>query len=716
MIMNKKAKTFCGSVLAVISVVLFGCVNPYEEKSGDTRLKSLSVTSGDAELIEDFDADTLVYAAVVPYATETAAVSAQAASGAARVRYSANVTDDVVTLDKGANTVAVTVTAENGATREYTVNISVDTTVSISGSAEVVTNSGIAQAQVFVNVYGEKEAAASNLIARAAVDLTTHQWSALVPGSYRTVYFTISVQDATGFQFTRAAGSAEVPETGRDDVSLSAGTFALPELTAFSFDAARNAGLPDGFLDSVTFDEAASTYTFSTMDWIENIGALKAVFGAVGTVTVAGVPQQSGVTANNFSHEVVYTVTAEDNTRRDYRVVFDCPQTAGLPVMKIDISKSAITSTDVWITGIPYAVYDAHSENVLSGSTDIKGRGNTTWTMPKKPYSLKLSKKASMLGMPEHKRWALLANYSDKTLLRTEVAFRLGGIFDNLAWTSRSAQAVLFMGDEYLGVYQVTEQIKIDTNRVNVSETISKTKPNGGYLLEIDTRKGEAFNFTTTRGVVFCCSDPDDELDEVIPGTTTTVFEKIQADVQRAEDVLYSDSFKDPDEGYRKYLDVASFVDWYLVNEVTKNNDAIFYSSVYMYYDPVKQKYCLGPVWDFDISLGNINYNGNDDPEGFWIKGSKWIARLFEDPYFVSLVQARWNAKKAQLAVLGQFVDERAAYLAAAQRQNFTRWNILNVYVWPNAVVTGSYQGEIDYLKTWFATRLAWLNTAIDGL
>lgn len=197
--------------------------------------------------------------------------------------------------------------------------------------------------------------------------------------------------------------------------------------------------------------------------------------------------------------------------------------------------------------------------------------------------------------------------------------------------------------------------------------------------------------------MVFNCSDPDEDLDETITGDTRTIFEKIQTDVQHVEDVLYSDEFSDPDEGYQKYLDVDSFVDWYFVNEITKNNDAIFFSSVYMYYNG--EKYCMGPVWDFDISQGNYKDSPGEYSDGFYIRNAPWINRLFADPDFVSRVKAKWNEKKAEFFALQQYIDEQASYINSAQAQNFRLWNILGVSVWPNVVVPGSYQGEIDYLN-----------------
>jgi hypothetical protein len=125
-----------------------------------------------------------------------------------------------------------------------------------------------------------------------------------------------------------------------------------------------------------------------------------------------------------------------------------------------------------------------------------------------------------------------------------------------------------------------------------------------------------------------------------------------------------------------------------------------------MYYDDKKQKYCMGPLWDFDISLGNYKGSVGEYSDGFHIKNAKWMSRLFEDPEFVSAVKDRWNTKKSEFIALQQYIDGRAGYINHAQAQNFKKWNTLNVSVWPNVVVPGTYQGEIDYLKSWLAARL----------
>jgi len=392
------------------------------------------------------------------------------------------------------------------------------------------------------------------------------------------------------------------------------------------------------------------------------------------------------------------------------------PTTAsGLSAIHINTDNRKINSTDHWLENAKYSIQDESGTVVLNGYLDIKGRGNSTWKMPKKPYSIKLSENTELIGLPADRRWVLLANYADKTLLRTEVAFKLGSIFDNLSWTPHSVQLDLYLNGKYRGVYQLTEAIRINEKRVNI-EKINSSNPQNGYILEADWRKGELFNFTTRMGVVFCCSDPDEDLDQIIVGDTISLFQKIKTDFQNVEDVLYSSNFKDQYLGYLKYLDIPSIIDWYFVNEITKNVDSQFGLSVYLYYDNVKQKYCMGPIWDFDYAIGNVNYADSRYSTGFWVKNSYWISRLFEDPYFVAAVKERWSEKKNEVNTIFSFINERASYLDRAQTFNFNKWTILDKQVASGAYIVGDYQIQIDTISSWLTERLDWLDTEINKM
>jgi hypothetical protein len=119
-------------------------------------------------------------------------------------------------------------------------------------------------------------------------------------------------------------------------------------------------------------------------------------------------------------------------------------------------------------------------------------------------------------------------------------------------------------------------------------------------------------------------------------------------------------------------------------------------------------------IWDFDLSSGNCNYADSEYPEGFWIKSALWISRLFEDPAFADQVRLRWNEKKPEVEGILQFIDSRAAFISNAAAYNFRKWPILDRYVWPNAVVTGSYSGEIEYMKNWLSERIEWLDKQLS--
>ena len=233
------------------------------------------------------------------------------------------------------------------------------------------------------------------------------------------------------------------------------------------------------------------------------------------------------------------------------------------------------------------------------------------------------------MGEPKDKSWVLLANYTDKTNLRNEASFFMGRI-SNLEWTPRTHFVELFMNEVYCGTYQLCEKIKIADSRVNITDD--------GYLMEIDQpdRIGPEDISFKTKNLTFCVKDPDIE-------KNGERHKWISDYVNKAEEALLGSNFLDETEGYANYFDKVSFVDWYLINEITKNNDACFFSSCYLNITP-GGKLKMGPLWDYDIALGNVNYNDNQSYEGFWIKKKvTWFSRMFEDPSFVALVKEQEN-------------------------------------------------------------------------
>ena len=404
--------------------------------------------------------------------------------------------------------------------------------------------------------------------------------------------------------------------------------------------------------------------------------------------------------------------------------VAGCPMTpvgakpivnTGLPVVEVWTNGSApIVDRDNYVKGclrITNGSRQSYSTGLYNGAIEIRGRGNSTWDMPKKGYRVKLAAPgAQVLDMPTDRDWVLLANYADKTLMRGDVGFELSRRL-GVAWTPRMRHVDVYLNGEFLGNYQIGEHVKVAPNRVNVSAMAATdvAEPNvgGGYLVEADfaayTGPGDVLTFTGS-GILFNIK---------APGTiNATQIKYIGNYLQNVEHALIYNHFSPTaSNAYPAMIDVDSFIDWWIVKELVKDIDGPFYSSVYLYKDR-GGKLKMGPLWDFDLSSGNAYYDDIADPRGWRIRTkSEWFAHLFQDPVFRLRAYNRWKAVRAtQIDTLLTFIDQTAVALDASQRENFKRWTILNQYVWPNAQVAGSYAGEVTFLKDFLRTRIRWID------
>ena len=361
-----------------------------------------------------------------------------------------------------------------------------------------------------------------------------------------------------------------------------------------------------------------------------------------------------------------------------------------------------IDSKENYIDGTFKFVSNDYDFDDFENPIVIRGRGNSTWQMPKKSYQFKFDEKFSLFNLPEDKKWITLANYSDKTMLRNALAFELG-YMSVLEWTPEFHFAELEINGNEKGLYQFMD--KVETGKSN------RVKIGDGFLLEVDQLDridDDDISFWTDKKLLFVVKDPDLEWG-------SAELEEIKSYVIQTENVLYSEEFSDPVNGYSKYIDVDTFVDWYLINEISKNNDAIFFSSVYMNYVS-GGKLKMGPIWDFDIAFGNINYNNNDKIDGFWVKNALWIERLFQDKFFVEKVKSRYNyfyKNKNTILNKSKFYSSQ---IENARINNESIWKILGRYVWPNNVTYSSFEEEQDYLEKWISDRMDWLNVEINKL
>lgn len=402
-----------------------------------------------------------------------------------------------------------------------------------------------------------------------------------------------------------------------------------------------------------------------------------------------------------------------------------------------------------------------------------KGRGNSSFTMmgEKKAMSIKLLEKQEILGMKKHKRWVLVPNASDKSLVRNLYAYYLGNHVFNSQWCPSFVPVNLFYNGKYWGVYILGEQIKINKNRVDIQDISDITEDldgdevlnlsDGGFICEQNMRMDEAFNFTTKKGLQISLKNPDE--------VSKDIQNRVQSVIQEVEDAIFSENFKDEDEGYKKYLDVDSFVDWYIVSEFSKNPDSVDHGSVYMYYNPKDKKLYMGPLWDFDLAFGNENYLDTYNPEGSFIyikkednssgasdsesetnpqvgfgwggfggwqwgglgssSGHLWFNSLMSDEKFYEKVVERWNERKGLLEEsISSVLPQMTCDLEKGAYYNFKRWDVLGKAVfttgggmWGNMIYDApgyenrkTYKSEVDYLLSWCRTRYEWMDSFLN--
>lgn len=399
------------------------------------------------------------------------------------------------------------------------------------------------------------------------------------------------------------------------------------------------------------------------------------------------------------------------------KAVFKHYPASGLPVVKIKTNQVVGPAMDKssYVEGSLEIIGDGNFEGLEETTMKIKGRGNSTWwictdasagaVVGKCPYQVKFGDKTSILGMPEDKKWVLLAEKSDKSMIRNKIARYMGELSD-LEYTPNAEYVELFINEDYQGTYLIGQKVEESSNRVDIGDD--------GYLIEIDTDangridvddiifKPTIWSSIHTDGV-FNIKDPDIDYG-------SDEFYLIENYINDFESVLYSNNFNNPDSGYESYIDVDSLIDWFLINEIAKSVDARWYSSIYFSYIPGK-KIEMGPIWDFDLSYGNLNYSDAQYTSDFYIKQNNWIDRLFLDEVFVEKVKIRYSYYYNKLDDIKSKIDEFAKYIDKSQKANFERWDILGVYVWPNPVYDLTYEQEVERLKNWIEERMNWLNS-----
>jgi hypothetical protein len=367
-------------------------------------------------------------------------------------------------------------------------------------------------------------------------------------------------------------------------------------------------------------------------------------------------------------------------------------------------------------------------------SSRFRVRGNSTaWTLVKLSFKIKLDQKARLLPSSSSKNWALLANFYDRSLLRNQVAFEASRRLE-MAWTPTTVSVELWQNGSYAGVYQLAETAESGSDRLDIDtdgdDSAASKAANGGYLLEADHWADTDPHFTTGKGAQVFLKEPEFEGVDSAPYVAG-----VKTYLDEFETALYSSGFADPTTGYRKYVDVDSFVNWYLLNELMKNLDSGYDASCWMYRDK-DGKLSMGPAWDFDQSSGSRHGAGLGDPTGWFLRkkpqqapvsGSMfsgadghWLNRMFQDPWFVGRVQQRWGQVRTDLQSLPDYLETEAAALAPAATRNFTdltgppgheiRLPVGWTFLEEDGIFFSSWSRTVQHVDYWLSDRLAWMD------
>ena len=443
------------------------------------------------------------------------------------------------------------------------------------------------------------------------------------------------------------------------------------------------------------------------------------------TAKVNGVAQKSGETEVDFTRPVTYTVSNGEGGTRDYTVKI---KNTGLPVVVIEQSTSGsfdketktirtgtlswdkITVNEFvnfmirakdkdWVEDDKITVYMPDGTVDCSADCGVRQRGNTSKDYPKKALAVKLVEKKSVLGMPKHKRWVLLANWLDHSMIRNAVAFDIAHAIE-YAWSQPTStiepgipwnvhgQSVelVFVANgtpHHVGNYYLCEQIKIDENRLPIAKPYDIEKPGAndytlyGHLLEVDGNYDEKSQFKTSKEVPFMFKDQ----------VSSEILSDVKTRVQTIENNIYNGKFADA----YKELDINSVVDQMLIFELAMNREYGDPRSVYMFMDG-SGKLSGGPVWDFDRGtfqnqekakdLGNTtSYRIKPDNEWmFWRTQEDddysyvWYKKLATDPIFQQTVKDRWAVIKPYLQMIPDVISSYGESLALSYEYNSAMW------------------------------------------
>lgn len=518
---------------------------------------------------------------------------------------------------------------------------------------------------------------------------------------------------------------------------------------------------------TMTFDENTNTFKYTLPSVTTRFDSQTMTFAHAGDMICIG----DSVLSDTVSHKLDFSkgpVTVSvwaGGLHKDYKLALK--SNTGLPVVRINTKGKSVTRRDTWVEGAIMEIELADGTLDYCDTLSLKGRGNGTWTEPeqhpkykngtvkyaKKPYAIKLNKKAKILGMHKNKRWILLANFKDRTLLRNEGAYWLSRQTE-FPYTVSGQFVELIWNGVHIGNYYLCEQARIDNHRIDIKEPNLTNPSEGGFYMEIDTYynygqensqwadKGTDLGFwSKSFNLPYIFKDPDSDETGKLLTTASASYKYMYNFVTSMETAILKASSTNHD--YEKYLDVDRAIDFLLIQEITMNHDS--YNnwpkdgphSAFLYMDSCG-KLCFGPAWDFDYHTF-MPTNSTNKPGSYWeqidlatewmilntsaksVNGKYYFEYLMKDKKFKKRVVERWDMyKNTWKAGFASHIDMMADSIRTSETRNWAIWGSSNPRdINPNGDqnqdLTLSFKEAVQRMESGFDKRWTWMNTKMEA-
>jgi hypothetical protein len=478
------------------------------------------------------------------------------------------------------------------------------------------------------------------------------------------------------------------------------------EIAAFKLKKSLNASLAKTIRGKI----GTSKITLNIPDSVDSTNLIASFEFEGEAVYVGSVKQKSGVTPNDFTKSLSYTVKAEEGSKKSYQIIVEPPQAAILPHIYVNVDNDgSITSKEHYVHGDLKIDGKGQYED-YKGRTKIRGRGNTTWGYPKKPYKLKLINKAPLLGLAAYKKWILLANWRDGSLLINSIPYETARLL-GMPFANHMIPVELTLNGKDQGIYVFTEQKEVGKGRINVGKD--------GLLLELDSYYDEPYKFKSDYyHLPVMIHYP--KLEDMPKPQAQNKFDEIKNHFEKLEKLVHASSF--PNNNYLDDFSDTAYVDYMIVYQLTDNEEINRPGSTYMN-KAANGKFRMGIVWDFDSGFGYLPSDGSFFKMStaaaplFWNSqtrrsatySTKFFSRFMEDPHIQALFKKRWNwFKTNKYPVLKKYIKNWAEIIVPAYKSEHDIWGLRGS--------SGNLDTDLQRTLDWLDTRVNYIDSYVSGL